>query len=42
VRLAPTTLPCSKALSFVLTIHLLNSTHTHAMSQLSQGLEILL
>ena len=40
VRLAPTTIPRSKALrSFILPIHLLNGTHTQSMSQ---GLKILI
>ena len=43
VHLAPTTLPRSKALKlFVLPIHPLNVTHTQSMSQLSQGLKILI
>jgi hypothetical protein len=43
VRLAPTTIPCSKAqTSFVLPINPLNGAHTQSMCQLSQGLEILL
>ena len=43
VRLALTTLPRSKAhKSVVLPIHPLNVTHTQSMSQLSQGLKILL
>ena len=43
VHLAPTAIPHSKALkSFVLPIHPLNGTHTQSMSQLSQGLKILL
>ena len=40
VRLAPTTISHSKALTFfVLPIHPLNGTHTQSMSQLSQGLK---
>ena len=43
VRLAPTTIPCSKALQcFVLPIHPLSDRHTQSMSQLFQGLKILL
>jgi hypothetical protein len=43
VRLAPTTIHCSKALKpFVSPIHPLNGTHTQPMSPLSQGLKILL
>jgi hypothetical protein len=43
VRLAPTTIHCSKALKyFVLPIHALNWPHTQSMPQLSQGLNILL
>jgi hypothetical protein len=43
VRLAPTTIPCSKALkSFVFPIHPQNSAHTQSMSQLSQVFKILL
>jgi hypothetical protein len=43
MRLAPTTVPCSKAFkSFVLPIHPLNGTHTQSMFHLSQGLKILL
>ena len=42
VRLAPTTIPRSKALKyFVLLIHPLNGTHTQSMSHLSQDLHIL-
>ena len=38
VRLAPTTIPCSKALKyFVLPIHPMNGTHTQSMSQLFKG-----
>ena len=40
VRLAPTNIPCSKALQyFVLPIHPLNGTHTQSMSQ---GLKLIL
>jgi hypothetical protein len=43
MRLAPTTIPSSKALKhFVLPIHPLNGTHSQAMSQLSQGLKKIL
>jgi hypothetical protein len=43
VRLAPTTTPHSKALTaFVMPIHPLNGTHTQSISQLCQGLKILL
>jgi hypothetical protein len=43
VRLALTTKLCSKALkSFVLPIYPLNGTHIQSMSQLSQGLTLLL
>ena len=43
VRLAPTTIPRSKALKyFFLPIYPLNGTPTKSMSQLSQGLKILL
>ena len=43
VRLAPTTIPLSKALKyFALPIHPLNATHTQSMFQLSQGLKILI
>jgi hypothetical protein len=43
VRLAPSTILLSKALKyFVLPIHPLNCTHTQSMSQLSQGLKVLL
>jgi hypothetical protein len=43
VCLAQTTIPLSKALQyFVMHIHPPNGTHTQSMSQLSQGLNILL
>jgi hypothetical protein len=43
VRLAPTTIPRSKALKyFVIPFHPLNGTHTQSISQLSQYLNILL
>ena len=43
VRLASTTIPCSKTYKYsVMTFHSLNGTHTQSMSQLSQGLTILL
>ena len=36
----PTTIPCSKALKYVVfSVHPLNGTHTQSMSQLSQGLK---
>ena len=43
VHLAPTTIHCSKAVKyFVSSIHPLNGKHTQSMSQLHQGLKILL
>jgi hypothetical protein len=43
MRLAPTTIPRSYAFKyFVLSTHPLNGTHTQSMSQLFQGLKILL
>jgi hypothetical protein len=43
LRLAPTTIPRSKALtSFVLPVHPLNGTHTQCMSKFSQGLKIII
>jgi hypothetical protein len=43
VRLAPTTIPRSKAfIYFVLPIHPLNGTHSQSMSQFSQSLKILI
>jgi hypothetical protein len=43
VRPAPTTIPHSKAPKyFVLSIHHLNGTHTQSMSELGQGLKIIL
>jgi prephenate dehydrogenase len=43
VRLAANTIPRSKALKyFIFPIHPLNGTHTQSMSQLSEGLKIIL
>ena len=43
VRLSPTTIPRSKALKyFVLPIYPLNGTQTQSMTELSQGLKIIL
>jgi hypothetical protein len=43
VCLAPTTIPCSKALKyFVVPIHPPNGTNTQSMSQLPQALTIVL